>query len=48
MRAADALAAAKGGSRRTIAVVDSGVDLTHPELAGRISRTYNTVTGTPT
>ena len=43
--AADGLAAAGGGSRRTVAVIDSGVDLGHPELAGRISRTYNTMTG---
>ena len=45
VRAADALVAAGGGSRRTIAVLDTGADLNHPELAGRVSRTYDTTTG---
>ena len=31
-----------------IAVVDSGVDIDHPDLAGRVSDTYNAVTGRPT
>jgi subtilisin family serine protease len=42
VRAADALAAAGGGSQRTIAVIDTGVDVSHPELAGRIARTFDT------
>jgi subtilisin family serine protease len=41
--AAAALAAAGGGSRRRIAVVDTGVDVTQPELAGRIAGTYDVI-----
>ncbi len=44
VRAADALAAAGGGSRRSIAVMDTGLDLTHPEIAGRITHTFDTET----
>jgi subtilisin family serine protease len=42
VRAGEALAAAGGGSRRTIAVIDTGLDLTHPEFTGRIARTFDT------
>ena len=45
VRAADALLAAGGGSRRSIAVIDTGLDVAHPELAGRIARTFDTVHG---
>jgi subtilisin family serine protease len=44
VRAADALVAAGGGSRRSIAVMDTGLDVSHPEFAGRIARTYDTFT----
>jgi subtilisin family serine protease len=44
VRAADALAAAGGGSRRSIAVLDTGLDVTHPEYAGRITHTFDTDT----
>ena len=44
VRAAEALATAGGGSRRTVAVMDTGVDVTHPELTGRIVRTFDTDT----
>jgi hypothetical protein len=44
VRAADALVAAGGGSRRSIAVMDTGLDVTHPELAGRSVVTYDTST----
>jgi subtilisin family serine protease len=44
VRAADALAAAGGGSRRSIAVMDTGLDVAHPELAGRITHTFDTET----
>jgi subtilisin family serine protease len=44
VRAAAALFAAGGGSRRSIAVMDTGLDTSHPELAGRIADTYDTDT----
>jgi subtilisin family serine protease len=44
VRAGDALLAAGGGSRRSIAVVDTGLDISHPEFAGRVARTYDTFT----
>jgi subtilisin family serine protease len=46
VRAGEALLAAGGGSRRSIAVMDTGLDTSHPEFAGRISRTYDTFTKT--
>jgi len=45
VRAADALAAAGGGSSRTVAVIDTGLDTGHPEFAGRVARTFDTATG---
>src|SRR5215208_2719067 len=42
VRAADALFAAGGGSRWSIAVMDTGLDVGHPEFAGRIARTFDT------
>jgi subtilisin family serine protease len=45
VHAADALAAAGGGSSRTVAVIDTGLDIGHPEFAGRIARTFDTATG---
>jgi subtilisin family serine protease len=45
VRAGDALAAAGGGSRRTVAVLDTGLDRSHPEFAGRIARVYDTHVG---
>jgi subtilisin family serine protease len=42
VRAAEALAAAGGGSARTIAVIDTGLDVGHPEFAGRIALTFDT------
>jgi subtilisin family serine protease len=44
VRAADALAAAGGGSRRSIAVLDTGLDIAHPEMAGRITHMFDTDT----
>ena len=46
VRAAAALAAAGGGSQRSIAVLDTGLDTTHPEVAGRITHTFDTDTRT--
>jgi subtilisin family serine protease len=45
VRAGDALAAAGGGSRRTVAVLDTGLDLTNPEFAGRVAGVYDTHLG---
>jgi subtilisin family serine protease len=45
VRAAGALAAAGGGSRRSIAVLDTGLDVNHPEIAGRITHTFDTAGG---
>jgi subtilisin family serine protease len=42
VRADAALLAAGGGSRRSIAVMDTGLDTAHPEVAGRIAGTYDT------
>jgi subtilisin family serine protease len=42
VRAGEALAAAGGGSARMIAVLDTGLDVTHPEFAGRIARAFDT------
>jgi subtilisin family serine protease len=44
VRAGAALAAAGGGSRRSIAVMDTGLDTRHPEIAGRITHTFDTET----
>ena len=44
VRAGEALAVTGGGSRRTIAVVDTGLDVAHPEFIGRIAGTYDTFT----
>jgi subtilisin family serine protease len=45
VHAAEALAAAGGGSGRTIAVIDTGLDVRHPEFAGRIALTFDTDSG---
>ena len=44
VRAGAALAAAGGGSQRSIAVMDTGLDTAHPEVAGRITHTFDTGT----
>ena len=47
VRAGAALFAAGGGSRRSVAVLDTGLDVNHPEFAGsgRIAHTYETNVG---
>jgi subtilisin family serine protease len=45
VRAAQALAAAGGGSGRAIAVLDTGLDTSHPEIAGRVTHAFDTATG---
>src|SRR3954447_3931866 len=42
--AATAIATAGGGSRRTIAVMDTGLDINQPDLAGRIAGRFDTAT----
>jgi len=44
VRAGEAIVAAGGGSRRTVAVIDTGLDLTHPEFAGRVAGQFDTAT----
>ena len=38
VRAAQAIAAAGGGSSHIVSVIDTGLDVTHPEFAGRVAR----------
>jgi subtilisin family serine protease len=45
VRAGEALAAAGGGSQRTVAVMDTGLDTGHPEFAGRVARSFDTGSG---
>ena len=45
VRAGEAIAAAGGGSRRTIAVLDTGLDLGNPEFVGRVERRFDTASG---
>ena len=48
VRAGEAIAAVGGGSARTVAVIDTGLDITHPELAGQVQRAFDTESGTST
>jgi len=45
VHAGQALAAVGGGSRRVVAVLDTGLDVNHPEFAGRIARTFDATSG---
>jgi subtilisin family serine protease len=42
VRAGEALAAVGGGSSRVVSVVDTGLDVTHPEFTGQVRRTFDT------
>lgn len=43
--AATAVAAAGGGSRRTVAIVDTGLDVGHPDLDANVGPSYDTASG---
>ena len=45
VRAGEAIAAVRGGSSRTVAVLDTGVDVNHPDLAGKVARSFDTSSG---
>jgi subtilisin family serine protease len=44
VKAGEALLAAGGGSRRSIAIIDTGLDVSHPEFSGRSVATFDTFT----
>jgi subtilisin family serine protease len=46
VRAGEAIAAVGGGSARIVSVLDTGVDVNHPEFAGQIQRRIDVATGT--
>jgi subtilisin family serine protease len=45
VRAAEALATVGGGSTRTVSVIDTGLDVNHPEFAGQVERVFDTSSG---
>jgi subtilisin family serine protease len=45
VRAAEALATIGGGSARTVSVIDTGLDVNHPEFAGQVARVFDTNSG---
>ena len=45
VRAGEAIAAVGGGSSRLVAVVDTGLDVNHPEFAGQVKRAVDTASG---
>jgi subtilisin family serine protease len=45
VHAAEAIAAAGGGSSHMVSVIDTGLDVTHPEFAGRVARTFDSSAG---
>ena len=48
VRAGEAIAAVGGGSARTVSVLDTGLDVNHPEFAGQVLRTFDMLSGTAT
>jgi subtilisin family serine protease len=47
VRAGEAIPAVGGGSARLVSVLDTGLDVSHPEFAGQITRTIDTSSGGP-
>jgi subtilisin family serine protease len=45
VRAGEALATVAGGSARTVSVIDTGLDVTHPEFVGQIARSFDSRSG---
>ena len=45
VRAGEALASVAGGSARTVSVIDTGLDVNHPEFAGQVERVFDTSSG---
>ena len=45
VRAGEALATIGGGSARTVSVIDTGLDVNHPEFAGQVERVFDTSSG---
>jgi hypothetical protein len=46
VRAGEAVGAVGGGSSRVVSVLDTGLDVSHPEFAGQVQRTIDTSSGT--
>jgi subtilisin family serine protease len=45
VRAGEAIAAVGGGSARVVSVLDTGLDVGHPEFAGQVQRAIDTTSG---
>ncbi len=45
VRAGEALATVNFGSARTVSVIDTGLDVNHPEFVGQIARVFDTLSG---
>lgn len=45
VRAGEALTTIGGGSARTVSVIDTGLDVNHPEFAGQVERVFDTSSG---
>jgi hypothetical protein len=48
VRAGEAIAAVNGGSARTVSVLDTGLDVSHPEFVGQVQQTFDTASGSGT
>jgi subtilisin family serine protease len=45
VRAGEALATVNGGSSRIVSVIDTGLDVHHPEFVGQVARQFDTISG---